>query len=277
VHRVHPHWQVAFLEVEGDAEPIPLAPVGMRHEIEGRSICVIGYPAMDVRNNPEELRELFGDIWGQKRLMPGMVRGTKVSVPENTLMVEHDASTSGGTGGAPLLDLATGAVIGVQHSGGYLFGNWAVPGWELGRDPQWARLWDGSPEARPTRPASGAPAHAGVPDEIMSFDEITRLNGIIMSSSIATEEDVHALFAGLPPSFLATLPLAAKVGDRLRLGLIQMNRERVKFGGHLPLYYVIKNAAIRRSFDEAYAKSLEPFLAMLDEARSAAPRATPNE
>lgn len=270
VHQVHPHWQVSFLEVEDGTEPVPFAPVEMRDEIEGRKICVIGYPAMDVRNDPKALQTVFGDIWGEKRLMLGMAMGTKVIGRENAMMVEHDASTSGGTGGAPIIDLLTGAVVGVQHSGRYLVGNWAVPAWELARDPQWSRLWNGGPPEPAASLRFRPPKRETTLTDILSFDDIIRLTEIVMASGVATEDDINALFAGLPTSFLANLPQAAKVGDRLRRALIQMNRERVAFSGRLPLYYVIKNATIRRSFDETYAKSLEPFLAILEKAQPSA-------
>ncbi|PND27623.1 trypsin-like peptidase domain-containing protein [Sinorhizobium sp. M4_45] len=277
VHLVHPHWQVSFLEVEGTAQPLTFATSDMRTEIQGRGICVVGYPAMDVRNKPEELQVVFGDIWGEKRLMPGIARGMMMSGPENTHMLEHDASTTGGTGGAPLIDLATGLVVGMQHSGSYLQGNFAVPGWELRRDPQWSWLWCGE-SAAPSAPAeSQTPQRIETPMEVFSFDEITELNQIVVASGVATEDDINALFAGLPPGFLAMLPTAAKAGDRLRLGLIQMNREQIAFNGRPPLYYVIRNATLRRSFDATYEKSLEPFLSKLKAAPAAARRSASKE
>jgi hypothetical protein len=48
-----------------------------------------------------------------KRLQPGEL----LAPPPSPYMVRHDCFTTGGNGGAPLIDLASGAVIGLHHSG----------------------------------------------------------------------------------------------------------------------------------------------------------------
>lgn len=51
-HRVHPYWRFTFLSFE---EPVAadsiltLAGIETRDKLDGRSICVVGYPAMETR------------------------------------------------------------------------------------------------------------------------------------------------------------------------------------------------------------------------------------
>ncbi len=91
-------------------------------ELTDRGVVVIGYPASDPRNDPAVVQRIFGGILGSKRLMPGRVTGQHVDGA-----LHHDASTLVGSGGAPLIDIATGEVVGIHYAGIYLKTNLAAP------------------------------------------------------------------------------------------------------------------------------------------------------
>jgi hypothetical protein len=105
------------------AEPLPAA-----NTLVGRYIYVMGYPFRDARMPPQFTEHLLGREYGHKRLMPGRILAVskeepigvvgelKAGRPTPTFFTD-DASTSGGTGGAPLIDLATGRVLGMSYAG----------------------------------------------------------------------------------------------------------------------------------------------------------------
>lgn len=87
-------------------------------------VCLVGFPEIDFRIPEEFMQTLLGpEGGGHKRVMPGRV----VSLPpvnadkqfslidQNGIIV--DASTSGGTGGAPLIDLVSGKLVGINFAG----------------------------------------------------------------------------------------------------------------------------------------------------------------
>lgn len=106
--------------------PVQLEPLSAG---EGRDVSVIGYPAIDFRKPPEVLKSVFGQVFDVKRVMPGKL----VAVVEDEVapIIKHDCSTLGGTGGAPLLDLASGKVIGVHVASIYLKEAMAAGSWKL--------------------------------------------------------------------------------------------------------------------------------------------------
>ncbi len=85
---------------------------------ESPRVLVIGYPVKDARL-PNEIQTMMADVdHPVKALMPGKVTPT----PETTNNADfnyigHDATTSGGTMGAPIIDQVTGKVVGL-HCGG---------------------------------------------------------------------------------------------------------------------------------------------------------------
>ena len=135
---IHPYWDAALLTVAGvpgDLTPLTLAsdaPAGRR------LIAVVGYPAFDPRNNQAVQREVFRDLFEKKRLQPGYVTGAGVvaSFGHQVEAATHDASTLGGNSGSAVIDVDTGQVIGLHFAGVYLETNYAVPAWELARDPK---------------------------------------------------------------------------------------------------------------------------------------------
>lgn len=133
---IHDQHDLALLRVEqqSDVGPLP-SPIPIVAEpgiVEGSSVYVVGFPASDSRrNDPEEMRRIFNDIYNVKRLQPGKVR----AVDETSARLLHDCSTLGGNSGSCVVDLESSRVIGLHFSGRYLEGNHAVALWQLADDP----------------------------------------------------------------------------------------------------------------------------------------------
>ena len=116
-------FDMAFLRVAktGDAgelpPSLPLAPASAVQQ--GREVYVVGYPASDSRrNDPEEQRRIFSNIFDVKRLQPGQISGVE---PPSLFL--HDCSTLGGNSGSCVVDLETHAIVGLHFSGRFLVAN----------------------------------------------------------------------------------------------------------------------------------------------------------
>jgi endonuclease G len=114
----------AFLRVERAGASGPLSPslrAGKSAEAQ-EYVATIGYPAADSRLPEQDLMSrLFGDKYNVKRLAPGQV----MRLGDDLVM--HDCSTLGGNSGSPIVDLATGDVLGLHFSGLFLRENRGVP------------------------------------------------------------------------------------------------------------------------------------------------------
>ncbi len=93
-----------------DGEPVP-----------GSVVVTIGYPAADSRNDAADQARLFGGIFDVKRLAPGLVVDRVT-----TGCFTHDCTTLGGSSGSVVLDVETGAAVGLHFAGEYLSANYAV-------------------------------------------------------------------------------------------------------------------------------------------------------
>lgn len=139
VRLVHPYWDVAILEV-GPVSP-PRAPLRLqvRPPSDSRTVAVVGYPAMDTRGGGQVQKDLLRDVSGRKRVSMGRMRPgiVQVEMPgaRRIPAVQHEANTTAGVGGAPLVDVETGLVLGI-HFAWFKDANSAVPAWELARDPR---------------------------------------------------------------------------------------------------------------------------------------------
>jgi hypothetical protein len=80
---------------------------------------IIGYPYQDPRVPPALSQVLLGTRSGIKRLMPGRTLALEADprLSRDAAKLTTDINTTGGTAGAPLIDLVTGRVIGVHTSG----------------------------------------------------------------------------------------------------------------------------------------------------------------
>jgi endonuclease G, mitochondrial len=117
------HPDVAFLHLRrgpGVALPPPIPLYGGEVR-KGQTVAVVGYPAFDDRNNLADMARIFEGKFGVKRLAPGEID----KAPEGGVFT-HDCTTLGGNSGSCVLDVATGAAVGLHFAGEYLLENYAV-------------------------------------------------------------------------------------------------------------------------------------------------------
>lgn len=142
---IHPHWDAALLEVVPD-EQNPVLPqvltLAGTEPAEGnwqdRDVVVIGYPYFSPGHEAQVMKNIFDGIYGVKRLQPGkLVERRQIrSYGHIVESITHDASTLGGNSGSAVIDFETKQVLALHFAGAYLEANYAVPLWELARDPR---------------------------------------------------------------------------------------------------------------------------------------------
>jgi len=139
VELIHPYWDMALLRVDGlnGHSPLRLS-VAAPQDLENQNIVVIGYPARDDRNDLQVQDEVFKRIYQVKRLQPGILRHrAAINSFENRVnALTHDSSTLGGNSGSAVINVDNGEVVGLHFAGVYLKSNYAVPAYELARDPR---------------------------------------------------------------------------------------------------------------------------------------------
>jgi hypothetical protein len=113
-------------------EPLRLSTLAAE-ELADREVVLLGYPSSDERNDPALVQRIFRGVLDVKRLLPGRIGGEGVWNDGRPVLV-HDCASTGGCGGAPLVDIASGDVVGIHFAGRYLESNYAVPSRELGAD-----------------------------------------------------------------------------------------------------------------------------------------------
>nr|WP_303649481.1 DNA/RNA non-specific endonuclease [Asticcacaulis machinosus] len=119
------HPDIAVLELEDSAHLGPRLQLADREALRDELIASVGYPARDSRNDGSAQRDIFGTVFGKKRIAPGYVTQ---AVGRNTL-ISHDASTLGGSSGSAIVALDgndQGRVLGLHFAGEYLETNYAV-------------------------------------------------------------------------------------------------------------------------------------------------------
>ena len=111
---------LAFLRVEAGAHPV-IALATAAPEI-GQRVCAIGFPTGRLAHyEPARARKCFPAPFDVKRLSPGTITGLRAD------RVEHDCATLGGNSGGVLLDVVTGAAVGLHYGGQWSLANHAVP------------------------------------------------------------------------------------------------------------------------------------------------------
>jgi endonuclease G len=138
VRLIHPYWDMALLAVEGlpaKRKPLLLGLADARN-LAGDEICIVGYPAFDIRNPTTVQNALFSSKYGVKRLQPGELHGAveTMSLGKMVQAVGHDCSTLGGNSGSAIIHLASGEVLGLHFGGGYHQMNYGVPSAALASD-----------------------------------------------------------------------------------------------------------------------------------------------
>jgi endonuclease G len=153
VEMIHPFWDMALLRVEGLVqEPLTLC-ADATSDLIGHDVAVIGYPALDPRNDFALQNQVFGGTFNVKRLQPGTLRPrAKIRSFENMVdAVTHDASTLGGDSGAAVLDIRSGQVVALHFGGEYLKANYAVSMYDIARDSKLANQLKFEPSVAPTK------------------------------------------------------------------------------------------------------------------------------
>lgn len=112
------------------AAPLP-ALAGASRAALGMDVAVIGHPMKDPRN-PLFDSAVFGTggVPGVRRASPGRV------IRCAPARFSHDCSTLGGSSGSPVVERATGVVIGVHASGAFAVRNGAISTAALFDDPE---------------------------------------------------------------------------------------------------------------------------------------------
>lgn len=118
----HRQPDLALFEVESDFPLPPPILLSDQPITEGLDIGVVGYPADDpYRNDPDNIKQYFGDIFDVKRFAAGEVS----QAPDDGILM-HDATTLGGNSGSVVFDLATGQAVGLHFAGEFKVGNYAI-------------------------------------------------------------------------------------------------------------------------------------------------------
>ncbi|MGR9298618.1 hypothetical protein ACU8L5_25395 (plasmid) [Rhizobium leguminosarum] len=214
---IHPYWDIAVIEAETSGMGTPLA-LATNEPSAGCDIVTIGHPT---RNEEEKnlLKQLFSDRFDVKRVMPGKYLGKEavLSFGRTVNAGRDDATALSADYGAPVIDVASGELIGVRFAWVFLESAKFVPAWELARDPEMAKAGvslRGTPGPAPswmsswsqTAPArhllldayvartSGDLERARALLEIAGEDEATRIDRILLQSACAmTANDMNAV------------------------------------------------------------------------------------
>ena len=134
---IHEQYDLALLRVAAhsrqghDLPPVLGLSAQPPSSAAGHQVYIIGYPALDSRNNLGVMQRIFNNIYNVKRLQPGEI--TAILDEKNWFL--HDCSTLGGNSGSCVIDLETNLVIGLHFGGAYLKENTAISLWRLQDDP----------------------------------------------------------------------------------------------------------------------------------------------
>jgi endonuclease G len=111
---------VAFLRIADHGENDEASPLAIelmtRAECDrtgvGAWVAVVGYPARDDRNDLAHQQRIFDGIYRVKRLAPG-----RVTALAGGDVLDHDATTLGGSSGSVVIDLESGKAMGLHFGG----------------------------------------------------------------------------------------------------------------------------------------------------------------
>lgn len=221
---IHPHWDMALLRAPGVGRTHQPLRLSTEHpdQLGEREIAVIGYPALDSRNDLDLQREIFDHKFGVKRLQPGRLRG-RVSIRDHyghqVNVLTHDSSTLGGNSGSAVIDVRSGLVLGLHFAGQYKRANYAVPAWELARDrhvvaagvlfagrvagePEWMPAWRGLEQGRPEAaqlPASNLLTTTADPQGVRPTPGSPRSAPTVIAIQIVTPSEVTVSGDGVIP------------------------------------------------------------------------------
>jgi endonuclease G len=135
---IHPYWDMALLAVEELPDAVKPLSLTLRDFPSSpiAEVAAIGYPAFDYRNDAAEQNDLFRDVFGVKRLLPGTLGGRQDTESFGKMVpaLRHNCSTLGGNSGSAIIDLERGEVVALHFGGQFHQTNFGVPTCELARD-----------------------------------------------------------------------------------------------------------------------------------------------
>jgi hypothetical protein len=119
-----PGLEAVTIEVEADDEsamPSPLvAATEPPADLVGRKVYVIGYPSLsDARTDFNVAQRILRGGSEVLRIQPGEIIGKDTGGAVPGVVIQHNCFTLGGNGGSPLVDLATGEVLGLHFGAKY--------------------------------------------------------------------------------------------------------------------------------------------------------------
>ncbi|HEX6087272.1 MAG TPA: serine protease [Thermoanaerobaculia bacterium] len=132
---VDAQYDLALLRIPAETDFIVKALPLQRDEpdsIVGRELVAIGYPDRDNAIPDDVLQRTFGNIFGVKRLQPGKI--TALRSHNGVSVFSHDCSTTGGSSGSCMIDVASGKVLALHFGGGGTV-NLTVPLWKVAHRP----------------------------------------------------------------------------------------------------------------------------------------------
>jgi hypothetical protein len=134
-------YDLALLDVE-PPQGQNIAPLSLAAQppmpLENRPVYMISYPVRDSRRDePELITRIFRDLYGVKRVQPGLMRGLMRF--GDVQLMRHDCAPLGQSGGGCLVDLETHQVLGLHLYNRYLDAGTAIPLWVLREEPLFQR------------------------------------------------------------------------------------------------------------------------------------------
>jgi len=268
---MHPHLDYAVLQLEDDVAPERILRFSDAPLKPGKDICVIGYPSFDVRNDQEVQAQVFQSVYGIKRLMPGRVLKYDLQSSDKPFAsLVHDATTLGGTAGAPVIDLETGHVAGIGFAGAYMLANYAVPTEGLSGLLDLLGTGVSSADRGGPRSVLGGRIRSSLRN-IFTFDDISRLHGILVSD-FSRDSEMQSLFYGLPAELFASLPNGDTNSDKLLVRLQYLNRfgALIDFENHTPLYLLLNTARTLRISNPETVATFDKYIARVVQAETKA-------
>ncbi|UFX49418.1 serine protease (plasmid) [Bradyrhizobium sp. 41S5] len=271
VRLIHPYFDFALLEMDRPVAEDNILSFSARMPSVKEKIALIGYPAKDPRSDPESLAAVFGNNFGKKLLMPGCIvdgpmtaKTAGIDVPA----LPHDASCVSGTSGAPVVQLSTGLVVGIHYAGWFLQQNFAIPAWELARDPlmllsglrfvgaetnpYWMPLWKEKvtilhvdvEAAQAEQPGAGQAPPKKKQGYLLKAVQINEIHALLVGAGFGSKIEIKTLFGALPVEIHAELPNASTESARLLDCLNDLNQrlELLDREDHTSLYVVISSA-----------------------------------
>jgi hypothetical protein len=265
---VHPYWDIVALRIDlgelGESgEDLPYLELESSIVTANAQIVVIGFPSFDLRNDSAYQEILFKskNYAGLKHIMPGHIVNCHGNITINKIVgipcLNHDASTLNGCAGSPLIDLKSGNVIGVHHTGLQYKANVAIPSHELLRDRHniASEPW----LMKSFIHGANSEDKAISEDVILETEQIDKLVDLILDT---VNEEIELVFIGVPIKILA----AARLGDSLKASLYNklwhLNKKDMllEADGESYLHHVIKNAS---NFDHGRLELQKQYTSLL--------------